>query len=45
MKIQYGRMYLYASLVKWHNAAMVRLNCKFDSYRRHQIDNKLELFS
>ena len=32
-----------ASLVKWYNAAMVRLNCKFDSYRRHQVDSKLEL--
>ena len=27
-----------ALLVKWYNEAMVRINCKFDSYLGHQID-------
>ena len=26
-----------ALLVKWYNEAMVRLNCKFDSYLGHHI--------
>ena len=39
----FDRMYLYASLVKWYNAAMVRLNCRSDSYRRHHLYNMLEI--
>ena len=32
---KYKRHSLFAALVKWYNGAMVRLNGKFDSYRRH----------
>ena len=28
---------IYALLVKWYNEAMVRLNCKSDSYLGHHL--------
>lgn len=32
-----------APIVKWYNAAMVRLNCKFDSHWGHQSKIKGEI--